>query len=173
MERWRIIRPMHTLLVLFALLALPACAESQTSGMSAARTEAARVERALADIEARALRDPELLRLNEELGQSLMSAMVRADPGLADAAVRMTGLRERRAAAVRTGDASAVALADREIGEIQARYVRAQAAALNQPTLADRIDRFNALLRRRMIETDGAAAQLLERYAELTRLLNP
>jgi hypothetical protein len=152
-----------------AFAVLPACGASQEIAAEAdsVRSEAARIEAALAEIESRALRDPELLRMDRALGEELMAAMVEADPGLAAAAGRLPLLREEHDRAVRSGDEAAAGDLGRRIAAIEQRYLRAQAAVLREAPFADRVATFKALLRRRMIETDTAAAGLLRRYAEL------
>ena len=164
-------RHARALAVLCALALLPACAETQATEAKPLRSEVGRVEAALAEIEARALRDPELLRMDEALGAELMAAMVRADPGLPAAAGLLPLLQEQYGSAVRAGDAAAAARVGRRIAAVERRYLRAQEAALRNPSLAERTDRFNTLLRWRMIETDRAAEGLLRRYAELRGIL--
>jgi hypothetical protein len=159
--------------ILFVLPWQAGCAQAQDPATEPARAEAARIEAALAEIESRALRDAELRRMNLALGEELMDAMLRADPGLAAAAGRLQLLEDARARAIEAGDAAAAAEAARGIAAVEQRYLRAQRAALRHGQLAERVDRFNALLRRRMIETEGAADGLLRRYAELQRLLDP
>lgn len=166
--------PLTRLVVIFFVLPWQAgCAQAQEPATETARAEAARIEAALADIESRALRDAELRRMNQALGEDLMDAMLRADPGLAAAAGRLPLLEDARARAIDAGDAAAAAEAARGIAAIERRYLRAQSAALRHDPLAERVDRFNALVRRRMIETEEAADGLLRRYAELQRLLDP
>lgn len=165
--------PARLVLLQCVVLLHAGCAQAQEPAAETARAEAARIEAALADIESRALRDAELRRMNQALGEELMEAMLRADPGLTAAAERLPLLQDARARAIDTGDAAAAADAARRIAAIERRYLRAQSAALRQGPLAERVDRFNALLRRRMIETEEAADGLLRRYAELQRLLDP
>jgi hypothetical protein len=165
------LRRTHALTVLFALALLPACAETQEVESDAVRSEVTRIERALAEIESRALADPELMRMDRVLGEELMDAMVAADPGLPAAAGSLLLLRERHQGAVEAGDAEAARDLGRRIGALEERYLRAQAAALRRPSLTERVDRFNTLLRRRMIQTDAAAERLLQRYAELRGIL--
>lgn len=169
------IRRTHVVAVLCALALLPACAESQAqeAGTEAVRSEITRIEGALAEIESRALRDPELRQQDQVLGEALMDAMIAADPGLPAAAKSLTFLRERHQGAVRAGDADEARDLGLRIEAIEQRYLQAQAAALRRPSLAERVDRFNTLLRRRMIQTDDAAERLLRRYAELRGILGP
>lgn len=163
------IRGTHVVAVLCALALLAACAESQAqeAGTEAVRSEITRIEGALAEIESRALQDPELRRMDQALGAELMDAMIAADPGLPAAAESLVLLRGRHQQAVQAGDAEAARDLGRRIEAIEQRYLQAQADALRRPSLAERVDRFNTLLRRRMIRTDDAAERLLRRYAEL------
>ena len=165
--------PARFLALLCLLPCQPGCAQPREPVTDTARAEAARIEAELAEIEARALRDPELRRMEQSLGEELMEAMLRADPGLAAAAGRLPLLQDARARAIDAGDAAEAAEAARQIAAIERRYLRAQRAALRQGPLAERVDRFHTLLRRRMIETEAAAESLLRRYAELQRLLHP
>lgn len=168
-----VLRQVHALAVLLALAVLPACAETQAVETDTLRNEVGRIESMLAEIEARALRDPELFRRDQVLGEELMTAMVEADRGLAAAAAQLPLLQDRYSEAIQAGDAAAAAEVNRRIAAIEERYLRAQEAALREPSLAERVERFNALLRRRMIETDVAAADLLECYAELRGRMVP
>ncbi|MBW3573030.1 MAG: hypothetical protein KY467_18190 [Gemmatimonadetes bacterium] len=160
-------------LMLVALAFTAGCANAQAPTVEGARAEAARIEAALVEIEARVLADPELSRMNQALGDELLAAMLHADPGLGAAVGRLELLRDRRSRAIQDGDAAAAADAARRIERIERRYLRAQEAALRDPPLAERAARFNALLRRRMVQADQAAEDLLRRYAELQALLAP
>ncbi|HEU0299499.1 MAG TPA: hypothetical protein VFR37_08600 [Longimicrobium sp.] len=165
--------PPRLVALLCMLLCQAGCAQAQETLTESARAEAARIEAELAEIESRALHDPELRRMDQALGQELLEAMLRADPGLAAAAGRLPLLQDARARAVDEGDAAAAAEAAQQIDAIERRYLRAQRAALRHGPLAERVDRFHTLLRRRMVETEEAAESLLRRYAELQRLLDP
>ena len=163
-------RRMHAFAALCALALLPGCARSQEA--EGAWSEAVRIENRLEEIEARALRDPELRRMDEALGEALMAAMVDVDPGLPAAAGRLPLLRERHARAVQSGAEEEARDLRRRIADIEARYLQAQSDALREPSLSERAARFNALLRARMLETDAAAGELLRRYAELRGLVD-
>jgi hypothetical protein len=167
------VRPIRLVIVFCAVASCVACAQVHRPPAEAEDAEAARIEAALAEIESRALADPDLRRMNESLGDALMAAMVRADPGLAAAVGRLQLLDDARSRAIRAGDAAAAAEAARGIAVIERRYLAAQAAALRDAALAERVDRFNARLRRRMVETDQSARALLRRYAELQPLHGP
>lgn len=150
-----------------------ACAQVHRPAAETAEAEAARIEAALAEIESRALGDPALRRMDQALGDDLMAAMVRGDPGLAAAVGRLPLLADARTRAIQAGDAAAAAEAARRIDAIERRYLDAQSAALRDASLAERVDRFHTLLRRRMVATDESAGALLRRYAELQSILGP
>ena len=156
-----------------AVASCAACAQVHRPAGEAEDAEAARIEAALAEIESRALDDPALRRMDQALGDELMAAMVRADPGLATAVGRMPLLDDARTRAIQEGDAAAAAEAARAIAAIERRYLAAQSTALRDAALAERVDGFNARLRRRMVETDESAGALLRRYAELRSLHGP
>lgn len=167
------VRLIRLAVVFCAVASCVACAQMHRPVAEAEDAEAARIEAALAEIESRALRDPELQRMNEALGDELMAAMVRGDPGLAAAVGRLPLLDDARSRAIQAGDAAAAADAVRRIAAIERRNLAAQAAALRDAALAERVDSFNARLRRRMVETDQSARTLLRRYAELQPLHGP
>ena len=128
------------------------------------RGQADELAERLEKLEARALRDPELQRMNLALGADLMDGMVAADPRLPRALERVPELEARAAAAQRRGDAAGVREARRELGKISRRFRTAREAALRDRELAGRVTIFNDLLRERMLRTDPAAARLLARY---------
>lgn len=167
------VRPIRLATLFCAVALCVACARVHRPAAETAEAEAARIEAALAEIEARTLDDPALRRMDRALGDELMAAMVRGDPGLAAAVGRLPLLDDARARAVQAGDAAAAAEAARRIAAIERRYLGAQSAALRDASLAERVDRFHALLRRRMVETDQSAGALLRRYAELRSLREP
>jgi hypothetical protein len=173
MEFRKMVRLIRLVAVFCAVASCVACAQAHRPVAEEKDAEAARIEAALGEIESRALADPELRRMNEALGEELMAAMVRGDPGLAAAVGRLPLLDDARARAIQAGDAATATEAAREIAIIERRYLAAQAAALRDASLAERVDRFNALLRRRMAETDESAGALLRRYAELQPLIGP
>lgn len=167
------VRAIRLVTLVCAAASCVACAQVHRPVAETAEAEAARIEAALAEIESRALGDPALRRMDRALGDELMAAMVRGDPGLAAAVGRLPLLDDARTRAIRAGDASAAAEAARRIAAIERRYLAAQSAALRDASLAERVDRFHALLRRRMVETDESAGALMRRYAELQSLLRP
>lgn len=161
----------RTLAALGSLAILSACARAQSAEPGPMGAEVGQVEAALAEIESRALRDPELARMDETLGAELMDAMVRSDPGLPAVAGLRPLLQERYRRAIQAGDAAAAAELRGRITTIERRYLQAQATALRDRSLSERAERFNALLRHRMMETDTAAEPLFRRYAELRELV--
>ena len=130
----------------------------------ALRGQADQLAERVEKIEARALRDPELQRMNLALGARLLEGMAAADPRLPRALARVPELEARAAAAERDGDAAGVREARRGIAEISRRFRQAREAALRDRELAARVSVFNGLLRERMLAADTSAAQLLARY---------
>lgn len=167
------VRPVRLVTLFCAVASCVACAQVHRPAAETAEAEAARIEAALAEIEARALGDPALRRMDQALGDELMAAMVRGDPGLTAAMGRLPLLDDARTRAIRSGDAAAAAEAARRIAAIERRYLDAQSAALRDASLAERVDRFHALLRGRMVATDESAGALLRRYAELRSVPGP
>lgn len=167
------IRSIRLATLFYAVASCVACAQVHRPAAETVQAEAARVEAALAEIEARTLGDPALRRMDEALGDELMAAMVRGDPGLAAAVGRLPLLDDARTRAIQAGDAAAAAEAERTIAAIERRYLDAQSAALRDASLAERVDRFHTLLRRRMMATDESARVLLRRYAELQSVPGP
>ncbi|HEX2209598.1 MAG TPA: hypothetical protein VHG93_18100 [Longimicrobium sp.] len=165
------VSPIRLTTLVCALACLAACTQLRQPATETAQAEAARIEAALAEIEQRALLDPDLRSMDQSLGEELIAAMSLADPGLRAAVAKLPLLHDQRARAIQAADAAAAAEAARRIAAIERRYVRARTAALRNAGLAGRVDRFNALLRRRMAETDDSAEALLRRYAELQPLL--
>lgn len=161
------------LLALCACAIAGACGDAQPGSMRAApspvdraglRARADALAERLEKIEARALREPELRRMNQALGAQLMDGMVAADPRLEEELARVPKLTARAAAARRGGDSAGLREARRELGAISRRFSRAREAALRDRQLAVRVSVFDHLLRERMLSIDPAAARLLARY---------
>jgi hypothetical protein len=135
------------------------------------RLELAQVERRLQAIQEKALRDPELARLDSLLGAEVAAAMARHDPELHLATDDVERLARRLTEAEGVGDeAAALAIAE-EIRALNERFERARAAALKEPALADQVAVFNETLRLRMVEESPDAAQLFRRLERLNASL--
>ena len=143
------------------------------TGLSTAvwQIELAEVERRLAAIEEEARRDPELESLNELLGAELRAAMEAEDPGLHAELERVVSLEEVASTAEAAGDVETLRTLTEQVTRTQRRFEATRAAALRRGDLADRVEVFHAVLRRRMIAEHPETARLLARYRELNALL--
>jgi hypothetical protein len=153
----------YALPVLFlvaAFAAFPSAAPDRAQ--EDARAEAARIERRLDRIEARVLgEDAELRRMNQALGEELLTVMEAISPGAEEDARRLAALRARTDAE----DAAEPSAA--EVRRLEAKVEAVRSAALRQPRMSAMVEAFHLLLREQMIRTDPEAGSLLERYADL------
>ena len=131
------------------------------------RIELAQVERRLQQIQEEALRDPDLAALDSLLGAQLAAAMAEQDPELHLAMEDAARLRRTLASVEAEGDTTGARAIGAAIREIDERFVRARAAALEHTDLADRVQVFNEALRLRMIEHDPEAARLFRQLEQL------
>ena len=167
-----------------ALTLVPLCCSTvsaQEAGVSGAaasvepvtfwRLELAQVERRLQAIQEKALRDPELARLDSLLGAELAAAMVHHDPQLHGSMEQVERLSRRFTEAEEAGDERAALAIGEEIRALDERFERARMAALKEPALADQVAVFNETLRLRMVEESPDAAPLFRRLERLNASL--
>jgi hypothetical protein len=119
----------------------------------------------------RALQDPALRAARDSLMESVKNAMDRVDPELARLARRAAQLPVEHEAATRRGDAARAHALHREMAQIQARFMNVEAQVLRQPEIARQARAYEQQLRRRLMGLEPMTDQLLERSAELQRLL--
>ncbi|HEU0012977.1 MAG TPA: hypothetical protein VFQ45_04805 [Longimicrobium sp.] len=170
------------------LVGVPGALAAQVRPMSAevpsgSRTPAARTEamgwyRELQQISTRlqaahdrALRDPALRQARQAFMEALDRAMDRIDPDLPRLLVRAQQVGAQMAAARDRRDGRALEALDREMAQIQARFMNARAAALSQPAIAEQARRYEDALRRGMMRVEPLTEQLLSRSDELKRRL--
>ena len=75
------------------------------------------------------------------------------------------------AAARRSGDTDRLAVLERELAQIQARFIRVRSAVLRQPDIARRAHAYEERLRQRMVAIEPLTENLLSRSGELQQLL--
>jgi hypothetical protein len=119
----------------------------------------------------RALQDRSLSQARDQLMQTVQRAMDAADPELARLAARVERMPAEVAAARQRGDADRLALLERELAQIQARFMRVRAAVLRQPEIARQSRAYEERLRQRMIAIEPLTENLLSRSGDLQRLL--
>lgn len=119
----------------------------------------------------RALADPSLAQAREQLMRNVQRAMDAADPELPRLAARVERMPAEVAAARQRGDGERLALLERELAQIQARFMRVRSAVQRQPEIARQTRAYEERLRQRMISIEPLTENLLSRSGELQRLL--
>jgi hypothetical protein len=166
-----------TALVAFALAALPATAAAQQSGAPSAAeqqqvqgwlAELQQIHGQLQELQDRALQDPQLSAAQLALGESIRTAMEKADPALQQRMERLQSLDAEAAAAQQAGDAAKLQQLSVEVQQIQEKFVAAQQKALqDQPQLATQMQTFQTNLETKMVQLNPQAEQLLARFEQL------
>lgn len=118
-----------------------------------------------------ALRDPALAQAREQLMASIQRAMDAADPELPRLAARVQRMPAEIASARQRGDNDRIPALERELAQIQARFVRVRADVLRQPDIARQAHAYEERLRQRMIQIEPLTENLLARTDQLQRLL--
>ena len=116
-------------------------------------------------------RDPALRQARARFVQTVERAMDAADPELPRLAQRVERMRVEMEAAQRRGDVDRVQALEREGAQITARFLRVQAAVLNQPEIERQAHAYEEMLLRRMIQIEPLTESLVARSVELQRLL--
>lgn len=119
----------------------------------------------------RALQDAELLRARTQFMAAVQRAMDAGDPELPRLAARVQRIPAEITDARRRGDAERLPALERELAQIQARFIRARSDALRQPDIARQARAYEERLRRRMIQIEPLTENLLSRTGELQRLI--
>lgn len=119
----------------------------------------------------RALQDASLARARDQLMVAVQRAMDAADPDLPRLAARVDRMPAEVAAARRRGESDRIAALERELAQIQARFMRVRTAVLRQPEIARQAHAYEERLRQRMIALEPLTENLLSRSDELQRLL--
>jgi hypothetical protein len=118
-----------------------------------------------------ALRDPSLAQAREQLTTAIQRAMDAADPELPRLAARVQRMPAEISAARRRGDTDRIPELERELAQIQARFVRVRSDVLRQPAIARQAHAYEERLRLRMIQIEPLTEALLARTGELQRLI--
>jgi chaperonin cofactor prefoldin len=129
--------------------------------------ELQQIQAKLAEIQAKALEDAQLQASQEAIGAEVKASMEKLDPALAGSVERVQALEEEAAKAQQSGDQAKLQQLAAEAQGIEARFMEAQAKALEQPELANKIESFQSSLEKKMAEVDPQAPALIQRYKEL------
>ena len=119
----------------------------------------------------RALQDRGLAQAREQLMLAVQRAMDSTDPELPRLAARVDRMPAEVTAARRRGDSDRLAALERELAQIQARFMRVRGAVLRQPEIQRQARAYEERLRQRMIAIEPLTENLLSRSDELQRLL--
>jgi hypothetical protein len=119
----------------------------------------------------RALGDASLAQAREALMRNVQRAMDAADPELPRLAARVERMPAEVTAARQRGDTDRLAMLERELAQIQARFMRVRAAVQRQPDIQRQTRAYEERLRQRMIAIEPLTENLLSRSGELQRLL--
>jgi peptidoglycan hydrolase CwlO-like protein len=160
----------RTPLIALAALLLPLAASAQQQPPAEVQEwieELQQIQARLQPLQEQALQDSALQEERDEVTSALRSAMIEADPDVAEKLERMDELLERARTAQEAGDAQAMIAINEEAQGIQPHIAQAQAQALARPDIQDRIDAFQQNLRQRMTEIDPEAPRLMERAEQL------
>lgn len=164
------------LVALAALLVIPAGLTAQGAPAPQAEmpeqvrswlTEMQGIHQRLESIQQQALQDPQLVTQQQELGESIKTAMEKIDPSLNESMSRVQDLEVAAQAAQQEGDQAKLQQLAQEAQQIQQRFLTAQEQALQQPELASQVTAFQTRLEQKMAEVDPEASKLIERFREL------
>ncbi|HUE95134.1 MAG TPA: hypothetical protein VMN39_00655 [Longimicrobiaceae bacterium] len=134
--------------------------------------EMQQVHQQLERLQQRALADPELSVVQEELGEEIRTAMGTADPTLGQQLDRIGALEAEVAAAQQSGNEETLRTLMMEAQQIQQRFMAIQQQVLEQPPIAAKVSAFQTRLESKMVELDPTAGDLIERFRELEHMLD-
>jgi hypothetical protein len=167
-------------LVAALLLASPGIAPAQQAPpagqqipaeIQALATELQQIEARLAPIHMQAIQDPTLQQEQAAIGEAVRDLVVAQDPAMEETIGRLDALMREAQQAQASGDAERVQQLTREGMELQPRFAEAQARALADPAIRQRIEGFQTRLHARMTQIDPEANALIDRHQQLQRLL--
>ncbi|MBB4639308.1 hypothetical protein [Longimicrobium terrae] len=160
------VRPMST--------AVPAPSAPGATAGAAARgwyTELQRISVRLQRVHEAALENPALRARRDALMRAIKDGMDEADPELRTIAARAERIPAEVEAARRQGDAQRLRSLDRELAQIQARFINVEQGVLRQESVARQLRAYEELLRRQMIAIEPMTESLLARGTDLRRLI--
>lgn len=175
--RMRLIRTV----LLFVFLGIPAGLMAQQGEVAPAQlpaeaqeliAELQQIQSALQPIHEQALQHPEIQAAQQELGADIRTAMTEVDPATPERMARLQELIEQGQAAQAAQDEAKLSEIAGEARAVQERLQAAEAAAVQRPEIAPRLEDFQARLLERMLEVDPEAESLLERAQELDARLS-
>jgi len=144
----------------------------QGSPQAQAWVEEARVlQQRMQPLQQRAMQDTSLRRMQREATSALSRAMREQDAEILGKLARIGEILEQAAASRAAGDEATVAALVTEMRELRPAVAEAEAYAMSQPGVSERMTAFEAELHTRMLALDPSAAQSLRRLGELEQQL--
>lgn len=126
-----------------------------------------RIHVALEDLQQRAMRDPEVRAVQEDLDSILDAEINRIDPRMPQRLARAAVLEAEAHAAQQSGDDARADDLVAELATIRDAITAAQQQVLADPELARRITEYQQQLQRKMFDIDPDLPNLLVRFREL------
>ncbi|HEX8394024.1 MAG TPA: hypothetical protein VF665_16905 [Longimicrobium sp.] len=154
--------------------AVPVPAAPSASAGEAARgwyTELQRISVRLQRVHEAALQNPALRARRDALMRAIKAGMDETDPELRTLAARAERIPAEVQTARRQSDVQALRSLDREMAQIQARFINVEQSVLRQDAVRRQVRAYEELLRRQMIAIEPMTESLLARGTDLRRLL--
>ena len=161
--------PLRVIFCTLGVAAMPVSIAAQSPDALAEQARA--VEIRLLPIERAALAQPEVTAAQAALGAQIRAAMEDADPSTPARVERLSSLLVLAEAAQREGDLAAMSRIVEEARTIEVALERAREAAMDDPAVAERVERFRAHVERTMARLEPGADSLLARRDSLRALL--
>ena len=168
----------RTVLLALAVLAAPGALSAQDPAAAGLPPEAdawlaeiQQIHVQLAELQERALQDPELAARRDSLGTHIRVAMETIDPSLTQSMSRMEEMERQAAAAEAQSDSTKLTELRTEAQQIEQQFISAQQQALQLPDVAAEFTAFQQLLQEKILATSPDAPRLLARFQELEQKL--
>jgi succinate dehydrogenase/fumarate reductase flavoprotein subunit len=141
----------------FLLAAGPVSAAAQATPqqqppaeIQALAAELQQVEARLAPLHMQALQDPELQQEHQAIAEAVRDAIVRHEPDMEETVGRLDALMREAQQAQASGDAERIEQLAREGMELQPLFAEAQARAMAEPEIRQRIEAFQRQIHARI-----------------------
>lgn len=130
-------------------------------------TELQQLQAQLQPIQQQVLQDPEIQTAQQTLAADIQEAMAEMDPSTPERLERLQELMTQAQAAQEEQDATAMGEIVAEARALEEQLQAAQAAAIESPEIAPRVEEFEARILEKMVEVDPEAESMIERAQEL------
>lgn len=135
-------------------------------------TELQQIQATLQPIHQEAMQHPEIQAAQQELGAEIQSAMVEVDPETPERMARLQALMQEGQAAQQEEDRAKLNEIAAEAQVIEQQLQAAEAAAIQKPEIAPKVEAFQEDLLEKMVEINPETETLIERARELDARLS-